>query len=134
MTQEFAAKFRLHFPTKDKTMHIPAPGSRKENMMPMDSVHNYYERLVINEINEFYADKFDDADILADMACIALNRIEPRYIRYDIDMSFYMSTSEHIKVEKTVKKAVKKAYNRVQKFENEKLHAQLEGLEVLDED
>lgn len=88
--------------------------------MPMDSVHNYFERLVINEINEHYADKFDDYDVLADMACIALNRIPPRYIRYDIDMSFYMSTSEHIHVEKTVKKAVKKAYKIVQTSEETK--------------
>lgn len=105
-------------------MHIPEPYYHQEdNIMPMDSVHNYYERLVFTEIKEHYADKFDDFDILADMACIALNRIEPRYIRYDIDMSFYMSTAEHIKVEKTVKKAVKKAYNKVKKNEKKKQQA-----------
>lgn len=85
--------------------------------MPMDSVHNYFERLVFNEIKENYSDKFDDANVLADMACIALNRIPARYIRYDIDMSFYMSVEEHIEVEKKVKKAVKKAYRKVKKAE-----------------
>jgi hypothetical protein len=80
--------------------------------MAMDTVHNYYERLVFNEIKEYYADKIDDEDTLADMACIALNRIVPRYIRYDIDMSFYMSTAEYIEVELRVAKAVKKAYKK----------------------
>ncbi len=106
-------------------MYIPGTTVRTEGVMPMDSVHNYYERLVINEINEHYANIFDDADILADMACIALNRIPPRYIRYDIDMSFYMSTDEHILVEKTVKKAVRKAYKKIRKAEQEKRIADL---------
>lgn len=86
--------------------------------MAMDTVHNYYERLVFNEIKEHYADKIDNEDTLADMACIALNRIAPRYIRYDIDMSFYMSTVEHIEVENRVSKAVRKAYKRIKKADN----------------
>jgi len=100
-------------------MYIPGT-IRKESIMPMDSVHNYFERLVFNEINEFYSDKFEDSNALADMACIALNRIAPRYIRYDIDMSFYMSVDEHVAVENKVKKAVKKAYKKVKQFEHEK--------------
>lgn len=104
-------------------MYIPGT-IRKEAVMPMDSVHNYFERLVFNEINEHYSDKFDDNNALADMACIALNRIPPRYIRYDIDMSFYMSVEEHIEVEKKVRKAVKKAYKRVKQFESLKENEQ----------
>jgi len=98
-------------------MYIPGT-VRKEAIMPMDSVHNYFERLVFNEIKENYADKFEDNNALADMACIALNRIAPRYIRYDIDMSFYMSVDEHIAVEKKVQKAVRKAYKKVKRFES----------------
>ncbi|WP_019557685.1 late competence development ComFB family protein [Thiomicrorhabdus arctica] len=86
--------------------------------MAMDTVHNYYERLVFNEIKEHYADKINDENTLADMACIALNRIAPRYIRYDIDMSFYMSTDEHIEVENRVSKAVRKAYKKIKKADN----------------
>ncbi|WP_232744842.1 late competence development ComFB family protein [Thiomicrorhabdus sp. Kp2] len=100
-------------------MYIPGT-IRKETLMPMDSVHNYFERLVFNEIRDNYSDKFEDSNALADMACIALNRIPPRYIRYDIDMSFYMSVEEHIEVEQKVKKAVKKAYKKVKRFENHK--------------
>lgn len=85
--------------------------------MAFDTVHNYYDRLVFNEINDNYHDKGLDEQQLADMACIALNRIPPRYIRYDIDMSFYMSTEEHIEVEERVKKAVRKAYKKIKKLD-----------------
>ncbi len=81
--------------------------------MAMDTVHNYYERLVFNEIKEHYTDKIEDENTLADMACLALNRLAPRYIRYDIDMSFYMSGAEHLEIEKRVSKAVRKAYKRI---------------------
>lgn len=110
-------------------MYIPVTSTHKGEIMPMDSVHNYFERLVINEINEHYSDKFDNYDVLADMACIALNRIPAKYIRYDIDMTFYMSTDDRIKVEKTVKKAVKKAYKKVKASEQERLE-ELEKLEA----
>ncbi|GKT12626.1 MAG: hypothetical protein ISEC1_P1605 [Thiomicrorhabdus sp.] len=84
--------------------------------MALDTVHNYYERLVFNEIRDLYGEDFDENQ-LADMACIALNRIAPRYIRYDIDMSFYMSTDEHIEVQKRVNKAVKRAYKIISESE-----------------
>lgn len=85
--------------------------------MALDTVHNYYERLVFNEINDLYEDDFDENE-LADMACIALNRISPRYIRYDIDMSFYMSSEEHYEIQKRVSKAIKKAHKII--LESEK--------------
>jgi len=85
--------------------------------MPFDTVHNYYDRLVFNEINEKYQDKPLDKQQLEDMACIALNRLPPRYIRFDIDMSFYMSTDEHIKVQHKVAKAVRKAYKKIIKLD-----------------
>lgn len=94
--------------------------------MSMDTVHNYYERLVINEIREHYLDKYLDENQLADMACIALNRLPPRYIRFDIDMSFYMSTHEHIEVETRVKKAVRKAYKKISKFSEDEFVAETE--------
>ncbi|WP_321277009.1 late competence development ComFB family protein [Thiomicrorhabdus indica] len=84
--------------------------------MALDSVHNYYERLVFNEIRENYTDLLDSEE-LADMACIALNRLEPRYIRYDIDMSFFMTPEQYLETEKNVAKACKKAYKKMLKFQ-----------------
>lgn len=78
--------------------------------MTFDTVHNYYERLVINELRDHYRDKGLDDDQLADLACLALNQIPPRYIRYDIDMSFFMTPIEHDQVEQRVRDAVSSAY------------------------
>lgn len=78
--------------------------------MTFDTVHNYYERLVINELRDHYRDKGLDEDQLADLACLALNQIPPRYIRYDIDMSFFMTPIEHDQVEQRVRDAVSSAY------------------------
>ena len=90
--------------------------------MSFDTVHNYYDRLVFNEINEHYQDKALDYQQLEDMACIALNRLPPRYIRFDIDMSFYLSTQEHIEIQKKVTKAVRKAYKKIIKLDGLKKH------------
>lgn len=86
-------------------------------MSDLESVHNYYERPIFNHIQENYYDSDLTENQLADMACIALNRIPPRYIRYDIDMSFYMSGAEHLEIEDRVKKAVQKAYKKVIKLD-----------------
>ena len=85
--------------------------------MSFDTVHNYYDRLVFNEIKENYQDKALNEHQLEDMACIALNRLPPRYIRFDIDMSFYMSTDEHFEIQLKVAKAVRKAYKRIIKLD-----------------
>ena len=86
-------------------------------MVEFDSVHNYYERLVFDEIQDHYLKSGLDEDELADMACIALNAITPRYIRHDVDMSFLMSGPEHIVVRNTVKQAVKDAFNKIQSLD-----------------
>lgn len=86
-------------------------------MSDLESVHNYYEKRVFDEINEHYLDAALNENQLADMACIALNRIPPKYIRYDIDMSFYMSSDEHHEVQEKVKQAVKKAYKKIKKLD-----------------
>lgn len=83
-------------------------------MVEFDSVHNYYERLVFDEVNDHYLKSGMNEDELADMACIALNSIKPHYIRHDVDMSFFMSSEEHAVVRDTVKKAVKDAFERIQ--------------------
>lgn len=84
-------------------------------MSDLETVHNYYERKVFQEINTKYLNSGLDGGQLADMACIALNRISPKYIRYDIDMSFYMSGEEYYAHEKKVRKAVRKAFKTVNK-------------------
>lgn len=82
-------------------------------MSELETVHNHYERKVMDEINTNYWDSGLSETQLADMACIALNRIPPRYIRHDIDMSFYMTTAEYSEIESRVTSAVKEAYKKL---------------------
>jgi hypothetical protein len=82
-------------------------------MSELESVHNYYERKVIEEINKNYNKTNLINTQLADLACIALNKIPPRYIRHDIDMSFYMTTEEYHATESRVATAVKEAYEKL---------------------
>lgn len=86
-------------------------------MSALETVHNYYEKRVFDEINDNYLDSGLDEQQLADMACIALNRLAPKYIRFDIDMSFYMSGTEHLEMQEKVRKAVKKAFKKVRKLD-----------------
>ena len=87
-------------------------------MSELESVHNHYERKVFEEVNDNYIDKNLSDTQLADLACIALNRIPPRYIRHDIDMSFYMSSEEYNKIESRVSVAVKMAYKKLKDSDN----------------
>jgi hypothetical protein len=82
-----------------------------------ESVYNYQERLVfaaLNELAEGYAFVANDADLLADVACVALNRLAPRYIRHTVDFAFYLSDQERAQSEQTAYDAVKFAFEFVQ--------------------
>lgn len=85
--------------------------------LEFESVHNYYERLVFSEISEKYRNLELDSDQLADVACVALNMIPPRYIRHAIDMSFYSYGTEHDEMEEKAKDAVAKAYDEIKKLD-----------------
>ncbi|SFR49621.1 late competence development ComFB family protein [Thiomicrospira sp. ALE5] len=82
--------------------------------MQFDTIHNFYRRHVINEITDNYMESGLNEEQLADMGCIALNILPPRYIRHDIDMSFYMTPDEFDEIQMRVKLAVQKAYKRIQ--------------------
>jgi len=81
--------------------------------MNFDTVHNYYERLVFSEIQENFLSSALNEEALGDLACLSLNTLPPRYIRYDIDMSFYMSGTEYLNNHAKVKQAVADAYQKI---------------------
>ena len=60
-----------------------------------EQVHNYYERLVFEDVarrSKSYPDF--TSDMLADAACVALNRLPARYVRHDVDLMFYLTEHE----------------------------------------
>jgi len=84
------------------------------------NVHNYYERLVNESILKTDTRAVDDADFLADVSCVALNHLPPRYIRHDVDMSFFMSPVEREETENKVQTAVDYALVFVKQHEDER--------------
>ncbi len=71
-----------------------------------DDVHNYYEHLVLERIGELGLQKKKDPSYLADLCCLALNQVPPRYIRYEVDMAFFLSTDERTNMKEEVEKAI----------------------------
>lgn len=86
------------------------PLGRTENM---DTVHNYYEPLVIEQILQLSHRSRTDSEFLADTACVALNRLPPKYIRHDVDMAFFMTIEELEETYDRVAKAVTDAIDYV---------------------
>lgn len=80
----------------------------------LDSIHNYYEGMVIDELSRRLAERFGSNDYTADIACVALNHLPPRYIRHDVDMAFYLSPDERQEIISKVEQAVTHAINFVE--------------------
>merc|ERR1712058_170455 len=74
-----------------------------------DDIHNYYEHLVLERISKLGLDTTKSPDYLADLCCLALNQVPPRYIRYEVDMAFYLPQSERNQMEMNVEHAISKA-------------------------
>ncbi len=83
--------------------------------MRFDSIHNYYETLVVRELIQLFVKDIRkmDEDYLQDIACVALNMLPSRYVRHDVDMAFFLTTGEREKMDNAVKEAVNKAKKHV---------------------
>ena len=60
------------------------------------SIQNFHERAVYEAV-ETRAKRFPHLatpELLADIACVALNRLPPRYIRHEVDFAFYLTDKE----------------------------------------
>ena len=79
-----------------------------------EQVHNYFERLVFEEVAR-RAQAYPDfnADMLADVTCVALNRLPARYVRHDVDMMFYLTEHERHAIEQSMAEALAFAFGFV---------------------
>lgn len=81
------------------------------------SVRNHNERTVFNAVAleaEHHPGLADDPELLADVACVALNRLPARYIRHEVDYVFYLSDREREDSERQLQEAVRYAFGFVQ--------------------
>lgn len=76
-----------------------------------EQVHNYYERLVFEEVAR-RAEQYPDfgMDMLADVACVTLNRLPVRYVRHDVDLMFYLTEQERQTIEQSLEDALTFAF------------------------
>lgn len=85
-------------------------------MSDFQSIRNHNEDLVYSEVTLLaghYPAFAGNDDLLADVACVALNNLPARYIRHAIDLSFYMTEKERGKSEAAVRAAVEHAFDFV---------------------
>ena len=84
--------------------------------MNLDDIRNYYEQLVQNYLIDTASKKHNitDEDLLEDIACIALNQLPARYIRHEVDMAFFLTTTERDTMRNRVVEAVEHAIEAVE--------------------
>ncbi len=81
------------------------------------SISNHNERAVYQAVKQQAASHpglAGDHELLADVACVALNRLAPRYIRHEVDYVFYLSERERSDNERQIADAVEYAFGFVQ--------------------
>ena len=86
---------------------------RYEPLSERDSIHNYYEQMVIDQLLRSNDRANTDSEFLADVACVALNRLPPRYVRHDVDMTFFLTPAELDEMVERVVLAVNEAVDYV---------------------
>ena len=91
----------------------------------IESLHNYFERPVREELMKHYSELVDDHEIMLDIQCYALNTLPAKYIRHDVDMSFFLSSSQEVALSNMIRFAVCFAYIKI-KGNEENLFYQLE--------
>ncbi len=79
-----------------------------------ESIHNHYERIIFEAVLAASGQYTVPRALLADVACVALNRLPPRYVRHDVDLVFYLTESERAHNEVAIAEAVKYAFEFVQ--------------------
>jgi|GEM_PF-149921 len=101
-------------------MLLGAGRHRSELISAQDSVHNYYEHLVIEQLLRANDRASQDPEFMADVCCVALNRLPPRYVRHDVDMTFFLSPAEMDEMDDKIAKAVNDAVTYVLERESNK--------------
>lgn len=93
----------------------------------LDSVENYYQRLVFQYIISEYGDSdlATNPGALEDVACLALNQLPARYVRHTVDTAFYITVDEQREMIDAVRSAVNRAVEYVREHPREPMTGKL---------
>ena len=80
-----------------------------------DEIHNLQEQAVFAAVAEI-APTYPHFDfgLMADVGCVALNRVAPRYVRHTVDFTFYQTAQERENDQRAIDEAVRYAFEFVQ--------------------
>ena len=81
------------------------------------SVHNSHEKSVFAAVQASaprYPGVAHDPALLADVACVALNRVPPHYIRQSADLAFFITEKERLAITRRIDESVDFAFGYVQ--------------------
>lgn len=80
-----------------------------------DEIHNLQEQAVYSAIAEIApAYPHFTLDQMADVACVALNRLPQRYVRHTVDFAFYQSIQERENDKRVTDEGVRYGFEFVQ--------------------
>ena len=80
-----------------------------------EEIHNLQEQAVFTAIAEIApAYPHFAVGLLADVACVALNRMPQRYVCHTVDFAFYQTTLERENDKRVTDEAVRYAFDFVQ--------------------
>ncbi|GJA66294.1 hypothetical protein KAM352_02700 [Aeromonas caviae] len=77
-------------------------------------IHNFYEHLVLKEIEKQGLARTLTPYQLADLCCLTLNQLPSHYIRHDVDMIYFTTDAERSEMEKKVIASLRQAYDKIQ--------------------
>ena len=85
--------------------------------MDFSSVHNTHEKTVfaaVTAASARYPGVSGDPELMADVACVALNRMPPHYIRHGADLAFFTTEKERQAITRKIDESVDFAFGYVQ--------------------
>lgn len=77
-------------------------------------IHNFYEHLVLKEIEKQGLGQTLTSHQLADLCCLTLNQLPSHYIRHNVDMIYFTSDAQRIEMEQKVIESLRLAHDKIQ--------------------
>lgn len=77
-------------------------------------IHNFYEHLVLKEIEKQGLNQTLTPYQLADLCCLTLNQLPSHYIRHNVDMIYFTPDAERTEMEQKVIASLRQAYDKIQ--------------------
>lgn len=77
-------------------------------------IHNFYEHLVLKEIEKQDLQQKLTGDQMADLCCLTLNQLPSHYIRHDVDMIYFLTDAKRNEMEKQVITSLKNALQKIE--------------------